>query len=355
MIRQHAGSGRSELALGRRTSSEAPTERFFQISNLAVSFRSGDTQSLGVVDCSLAVSEATRVGLIGESGSGKSVTALAALGLLDPTTATLGESSSISFMGRELVGMTLGELREIRGSEIAIVFQDPMNALNPVFRVGDQMAAALRAKHKMSRSDARQRVLEALHSVEIHASERVIDAYPHQLSGGMRQRVLIGAALLERPRLLIADEPTSALDVTVQADILSMLHSVVTERRMSILLVTHDIGVVAQFCDYLYVMYAGRIVESGPAREIISSPLHPYTIGLLGCTPSLEGGRRRLVTLPGSQPVAGRANAGCAFAPRCSRADGLCRHLTPKMVTHSPGRNLACHHPEIPSTGRTLE
>ncbi len=266
-----------------------------------------------VDDVSFEVREAETLGLVGESGSGKSVTAMSIMRLVQPPGRIA--SGSIRFKGRDLLKLPEPEMRAVRGADIALIFQEPMTALNPVFTVGDQIAETLLVHGKATRAGARSRAVELLASVRIpDAAARVRD-YPHQLSGGQRQRVLIAMALACRPSLIIADEPTTALDVTIQAQILDLLREMKTAYDLSLLLITHDLGVIAETADRVAVMYAGRIVEHGPVRDVLRNPQHPYTRGLLASMPGTSSGRLR--TIEGSVPRLGALPTGCAFNPRC--------------------------------------
>lgn len=247
----------------------------------------GENLTPAVADVSLHVDQGERVGIIGESGSGKSVTAMSVLRLNNERIMRYDEDSRIHFDGKDILSADERALRGIRGSEISMVFQDPMSVLNPVFRVGQQVIDVLRTHGVQSRADAKQQVIESFDAVGIRESERVYKQYPHELSGGMRQRVMIAMAIAARPRLLIADEATSALDVTVQAAVLSTLDRLAEERDMSVLMITHDMGVVARFCDRVYVMYHGEVVESGAVADVLSNPQHEYTRSLLAAVPKL--------------------------------------------------------------------
>jgi ABC-type dipeptide/oligopeptide/nickel transport system ATPase component len=239
---------------------------------------------------SFAIREGESVGLVGESGSGKSVTSLAIMRLLPPQASLDGR---IAYRDRDLLSLAESDMRQLRGSEIAMIFQEPMTALNPVMRIGDQISEALRAHHRVSSSEARSRTIESLREVGIPEPERRISAYPHQLSGGQRQRVMIAMAIINRPKLLIADEPTTALDVTVQAQVLSLLRDLREKHGLSMLFISHDLGVIAQVCDRVNVMFGGQILESGSVQQVFAAPQHPYTRGLLHAIPSLQTDRRQ--------------------------------------------------------------
>ena len=293
------------------------------IRDLAVSFATdrGVHPILRGVDLDVAAGEV--VGLVGESGSGKSVTSLAVMGLLPPRIATV-DRGSITFDGRELLTARTRDLEDIRGAEIAMVFQEPMTSLNPAFTIGDQIGEVVRRHRGASRSEAR-RVAEAmLDRVGLPDAGAQLSRYPHELSGGMRQRVVIAMALACGPRLLIADEPTTALDVTIQAQILDLLRALCTEEHLAMIFVTHDLGVVAELCDRVAVMYAGEIVEDHDATEIFRRPLHPYTSGLMACSSLGRADDDRLWSIPGSPPAPWNRPPGCAFAPRCPHAEARC-------------------------------
>ncbi|WP_234053162.1 MULTISPECIES: ABC transporter ATP-binding protein [unclassified Xanthobacter] len=296
-----------------------------------------------VRDVSLTVEAGETVALVGESGSGKSLTALALLRLL-PERARIA-SGEVLFGGRDLARLGDRELRDVRGRDIAMVFQEPMTALNPVLSVGDQIAEVVRLHQGLSRGAARARAVELLDLVRIPEPQRRVAEYPHELSGGMRQRVMIAIAVACSPRLLIADEPTTALDVTIQAQVLDLLDALRRDLSMGLLLITHDLGVVAEWADRVAVMYAGRKVEEAPFEVLFATPLHPYTRGLLAASPRLEAGQHCSVgplnEIRGSIASAA-GEKGCAFAPRCPLARAACRIAVPDLVSIAPGRLSAC-------------
>jgi ABC-type dipeptide/oligopeptide/nickel transport system ATPase component len=261
-----------------------------QVDNLNVSFSTQSAEVAAVRDLSFAIDESAALGLVGESGSGKSATALAIMRLLPASAKLNGE---VRFSGQDLLSLSEDAMRQIRGARISMIFQEPMTALNPVMRVGDQVAEAILAHHDLSRSEARWRTLEALREVAIADPEQRVRDYPHQLSGGQRQRVMIAMALVNQPRLLIADEPTTALDVTIQAQILDLLHALRAKRGLAMLFISHDLAVISRVAGQVAVMYAGEIVEMGAAKQIFSSPAHPYTRGLIGAIPTLKTGREQ--------------------------------------------------------------
>ncbi|MEQ9010405.1 ABC transporter ATP-binding protein [Algiphilus sp.] len=303
----------------------------------------GELRALHGVDLEVAAGEV--VGLVGESGCGKSVTASAVLRLLPEPPARVA-AGQIRFDGRDLLSLSPRALRRLRGPEIAMIFQEPMTALNPVFTIGSQMTDVLRRHERMSRRAARARAVDWLHRVGIPAPEQRLSAYPHQLSGGMRQRVMIAMALSCRPRLLIADEPTTALDVTIQAQVLELMTELVRAEGVSMLLITHDMGVVAETCDRVHVMYCGRVVEEAPVKALFAAPRHPYTAGLLACLPRVGADRTRsLPTIPGKVPELHALPEGCAFADRCKNVQADCRSAPPPLRRMGNTR-VACLHPE---------
>jgi peptide/nickel transport system ATP-binding protein len=293
-----------------------------------------------VNDVSFAVAPGRALGLLGESGSGKTLTALSILRLLPPELAAL--QGSIRFQGEELLEASGERLREVRGKGIGMVFQDPLTFLNPVLRVGEQIAEPMRIHLGLSGEVADARALKLFHEVGLPDPPRIAHAYPHELSGGQRQRAMIAAALSCNPALVVADEPTTALDVTVQAQILALLDRERRERAMGLLLISHDIAVIAQVCDEVAVMYAGRIVERGPTHKVLSGPSHPYTAGLLRSVRALEEPRvEELPTLRGGVPALEELRPiGCRFHDRCERGDDVCRATTPELAG-----GVACHHP----------
>jgi peptide/nickel transport system ATP-binding protein len=293
---------------------------------------------------SFTLAESEVLGIVGESGCGKSVTAMSLLRLL-PETASI--SGRARFDGDDLLGASSRRLRRIRGNEIGFVFQEPMTSLNPVFTVGRQITETLRTHRGLSRSAARTRAIELLDLVHIPAPERRVREYPHQLSGGMRQRVMIAMAVSCDPKILIADEPTTALDVTIQAGILDLMRELRERLGTAIILITHNLGVVADIADRVVVMYAGRKAEEAPVHELFARPQHPYTIGLLGAIP-LPGAaskQDRLKEIPGRVPSLAELPDHCAFAPRCPRADDLTRSEVPPLRAVGPGHQVACFHP----------
>ena len=289
------------------------------------------------------------LGIVGESGCGKSVGALSILGLI-PTPPGRIVGGSIRFRGRELVGLEEAQLRAIRGNDISVIFQEPMTSLNPVMRIGRQITEPLMLHQGLSKREADHQAAEMLDLVRIPDARRRLGEYPHQLSGGMRQRVMIAMALACRPDILIADEPTTALDVTIQAQILQLLRNLQKELGMAVLLISHNLGVIAQSVQRVIVMYAGCKVEEAPVSALFCHPRHPYTMGLLGCVPRVDRSghhqQTRLVEIPGMLPVLGARAVGCAFAPRCALATEQCRTASPPLEQKAPGHLAACWHSE---------
>jgi peptide/nickel transport system ATP-binding protein len=313
------------------------------VSDLSVRFETDEGTVHAVDRMSFTVAEGEVLGLVGESGCGKSVTALSMLRLL-PETAVV--SGKVRFGDEDLLRVRPSRLRRVRGREIAFVFQEPMTSLNPVFRVGHQIGEVLREHLDLSRDEARRRAIELLDLVHIPAPDRRVDEYPHQLSGGMRQRVMIAMALACDPKIVIADEPTTALDVTIQAGILDLLRELRRRLGTAIILITHNLGVVADIADRVIVMYAGRKAEEAPVRDLFARPQHPYTIGLLGAIPRPGGAHDgRLREIPGRVPSLAQLPPHCAFADRCPRADELTRSQIPPLTTVAPGHHVACFHP----------
>ncbi|MDY6858758.1 MAG: oligopeptide/dipeptide ABC transporter ATP-binding protein [Pseudomonadota bacterium] len=309
------------------------------IRNLSVDFDTNDGTVSAVSDVSLSVEPGATLAIVGESGSGKSQTAFAALGLLARNGRATG---SVMFDGQEILNAPLSVLNRIRAAEIAMVFQDPMTSLNPYMRVSDQMAEVLTQHKGMSKRDAVAASVRMLDAVKIPDAKARVRLYPHEFSGGMRQRVMIAMSLLARPQLLIADEPTTALDVTVQAQIMHLFAELQQEFGMAVLLITHDLGVVAGFCEEVLVMYGGRIMEQGPTDPLFETPSHPYTRGLLKAIPRVDVATHALDTIPGSPPNMLHPPAGCPFEPRCRWAGEDCRAAVPPLEHFAPGRSRAC-------------
>jgi oligopeptide transport system ATP-binding protein len=314
------------------------------VQDLRVEFWTSRGTIHAVNGISFDVAPGETLGIVGESGCGKSVTSLALLGILPRAGRVVGGSAI--FAGRDLIGMSDDQLRGIRGKDIAMIFQDPMTSLNPVLTIGRQIREGLEAHFGMDREDADRRTAELLDQVGIPSAKMRLKDYPHQFSGGMRQRAMIAMALACQPKLMIADEPTTALDVTIQAQILDLLRGLVTERRTALILITHDLGVVAGMCERVNVMYAGMFVESGSAEQLFARPRHPYTLGLLQSVPRLDAGRRQQL-----QPIEGaprdmlRPPSECPFAPRCRYEVPESRQGVPPLVEVEPGHRVACVNP----------
>jgi peptide/nickel transport system ATP-binding protein len=315
-------------------------EALLRISNLKTQFFTGEGIVRAVDGVDLTVGPGETLGVVGESGSGKSVTAYSVLKLISyPGRVVEGE---VRFRGEDLLKKSPEEMKAIQGNKIAMIFQEPMTSLNPVFTIGRQVMEPL-IYHKNQRpAEARKEAIHLLKLVGIPSGETRIDEYPHQLSGGMRQRVMIAMALACRPELLIADEPTTALDVTIQAQILSLMKKLQQDLGMAIMLITHNLGVVAQMVDRVVVMYAGQVVESGGVERIFDQPAHPYTVGLLGSIPKLNERRDRLQVIEGTVPGARQMPTGCRFHPRCSSAQEVCRQEPPGLIETEPGHEVRC-------------
>jgi peptide/nickel transport system ATP-binding protein len=312
-----------------------------EVNDLRVAFE-GDrgrvTEVLSGIGFTLA--RGSTLGIVGESGCGKSVTALSVMRLLPKDTARV--AGSVLFEGRELLGLPEREMQGLRGNRLAMIFQEPMTSLNPSYTVGDQVGEALIRHRGLSRKEARAEAIALLKRVRIPSPEARVDEYPHKLSGGMRQRVMIAMALACQPALLIADEPTTALDVTIQAQILDLLRRLREETGTAIVLISHDLGVVAEMCDRVAVMYAGRIVESGPVRALFKTPRHPYTEALMASVPRMEGRVERLPSIEGQPPALHRLPPGCRFAPRCRYVEPRCRAEYPPAFTVGSHHEAAC-------------
>ncbi len=318
-------------------------EPLLEVKDLKVSFRTEDGIVRAVDGISFTVAEGEVVGIVGESGSGKSVSMMSVMRLItDPNVMYEGE---IVYKGRDVMGLSRDAMREVRGEEIAMIFQDPMTSLNPVYTVGWQIEEQLKEHNKLAKGLARRRAIELLAQVGIPRPEQRIDDYPHQFSGGMRQRVMIALALSCNPDLLIADEPTTALDVTIQAQILELVKKLKQDFRSAVILITHDLGVVADIADRILVMYAGRIVEEGDKEQVFYDPQHPYTWGLLGSIARLDRPKpRRLTAIAGQPPSLINRPRGCNFRPRCPQAFDRCREEDPALTEKVGGRHLdACH------------
>ncbi|CAB3806019.1 Oligopeptide transport ATP-binding protein OppD [Paraburkholderia ultramafica] len=318
-----------------------------EVKDLSVRFTRREGVPVDVVQgVSFSLEAGRTLAIVGESGSGKSQTVMALLGLLASNGSVSG---SAAYRGENLLTMNEAALNRIRGDRIGMIFQDPMTSLNPFLTIERQMTETLQLHRKMSRREARRRAIETLESVRIPDAARRINTYPHEFSGGMRQRVMIAMALLSEPEILIADEPTTALDVTVQAQIIELLRELNSERGTAIILITHDMGVAASLCDDVMVMYAGQTVEQASAAALFAAPSHPYTLGLLNALPRLtdDNDDRPLQTIPGNPPLPGEVGAGCAFAPRCTFAEEICRATCPALepIEGEAHALCACHCP----------
>ena len=311
-----------------------------ELRRLAVSFATDDGTVHAVDGIDLALARGRTLGLVGESGCGKSVTSLAIMGLLPPENSKV--KGEVRFEGRDLLALDAATIRDLRGARLAMIFQEPMTSLNPAYTVGDQNVEAIQQHQRLSAADARARAIEMLRIVRIPSPERRVDDYPHKLSGGMRQRAMIAMALACGPDLLIADEPTTALDVTIQAQILDLMRGLRRNTGTSIILITHDLGVVAEMADDVAVMYAGQIVERAPVRDLFARPEHPYTVGLLGSIPRLDEKRERLPSIEGRVPDMTRPPEGCRFAARCPFVEPACRAAAPPLIEVAPDHLTRC-------------
>lgn len=316
-------------------------EAILSVRNLSIGFDTDDGLIPVIEDISFNLYKGRTLSLVGESGCGKSITAFALLKLLPPFGRVI--SGSIKLRGQELVNLTESEIQAIRGDRISMIFQEPMSALNPVFTIGSQVAECLILHRGMDKKAAWQRAVEMLSAVGIADAAQRAKSYPHQLSGGLRQRVMIAMALSCEPDILIADEPTTALDVTIQAQILDLMHDLQESFGTAILFISHDFGVVSRMADDIAVMYAGKIVETGTAMEVLTDSKHPYTCALLETTPRIDASLNRLPTIGGRVPAPGQRPVGCYFKPRCSKATDRCGKQTPPLVDMSATHQLSCH------------
>jgi oligopeptide transport system ATP-binding protein len=323
-----------------------PGQPLLEVRDLNVVFRTrdGDAHAVNGVDLDLAAGQTLAV--LGESGSGKSVTAQAIMGILDMPPAEI-TSGTVRFRGQDLLSMPENERRTYRGRRISMIFQDALSALNPLYPVGFQIGEMFTVHEGVSRKEAKKRAVELMERVRIPGAAARVNDYPHQFSGGMRQRIMIAMAIALEPDIIIADEPTTALDVTVQAQIMELLAELRRQTGSGLILITHDLGVVAEVADRISVMYAGRVVEHGTAQEVFGSPAHPYTRGLLDSMPKLTGSGDRLYAIPGLPPSLARIPPGCPFSPRCPRAEDVCRHdPPPPEIELWARRTSACHFAE---------
>ena len=330
-----------------------PQTPVLQVKDLTTRFRTDAGTVTAVDGVSFNVHKSETLGIVGESGCGKTVTSKSIMRLLPEHITTYGHNSKVTFDGINLIKASTNQMRKVRGNRIAMIFQEPMTSLNPVFKIGWQLEEALKYHTDLSKKDRKDRVVEMLRLVEIPNPERRAKEYPHQLSGGMRQRVMIAMALACNPEVLIADEPTTALDVTIQAQILALMQKLREETGTAIMLITHDLGVVAQTCDRVVVMYAGKIIESGPAIDIFHAPRHPYTQALLGSIPKRSAPPTDMLpTIPGIVPSLTDLPPGCRFETRCTKSDkDRCVHYEPHLERDDAGREVRCFYPnETPVT-----
>ncbi len=316
-------------------------ERLLEVRNLKTYFYTEDGVVPAVDGVDFSVDKGTTLGIVGESGCGKSVTSLSVMGLI-PNPPGKIQDGEIIFEGQNLLKKSEAEMRKIRGNDISMIFQEPMTSLNPVFTIGNQIMEAIILHQGLSKHEAKDKAIEMLRLVGIPSPEKRVDEYPHQLSGGMRQRVMIAMALSCNPKLLIADEPTTALDVTIQAQILDLMRKLKDDLGTAIMLITHDLGVVAELCDEVVVMYAGKIIERGDVETIFAHPTHPYTLGLLGSIPKLTEAQHRLQAIPGVVPNPAFMPEGCRFHPRCQYATDECKRKQPELTDLGSGHEVAC-------------
>ena len=316
-------------------------ERLVEVKNLKTYFHTEDGVVPSVDGVSLHIGRGETLGVVGESGCGKSVTSLSIMRLIPIPPGQIA-GGEIIFEGQDLLKKSEAEMRKIRGNDISMIFQEPMTSLNPVYTCGDQIAEAIELHQGLNKKEAMAKAVEMLRLVGIPSPERRVHEYPHQLSGGMRQRVMIAMALSCNPKLLIADEPTTALDVTIQAQILELMKKLKRELGMAIMLITHDLGVIAEMAERVIVMYAGKVVEEADVTSLFRKPLHPYTEGLLRSIPRLDDGKERLHVIEGVVPNPLRMPAGCRFNPRCPYAKEICRAKEPPLAEAGPGRQVAC-------------
>jgi oligopeptide/dipeptide ABC transporter ATP-binding protein len=311
------------------------------VQGLTTAFMTGRGEITAIEEVSFSLKEGEILGIVGESGSGKSVTALTIMGLL-PTPPARIAAGKVLFQGKELTKLSSREMQRIRGPGIAMIFQEPMTSLNPVFSIGDQIMETIKAHESLPAAALRKRAIDMLDKVGIPSAARRLDDYPHQMSGGQRQRVMIAIALACNPKLLIADEPTTALDVTIQAQILDLLMDLRDEFRMAIMIITHNMGVIAETADRVLVMYAGRVIEEAPVARVFDHPIHPYTRGLLECVPSITEDRARLIAIPGTLPDPARRPPGCRYSVRCRYAQPSCSDALPPLILEEADHWAAC-------------
>lgn len=321
------------------------TEPLLDVAHLQVEFSTRHGTLRALDDVSLTIAPGEILGVVGESGAGKSLTGAAIIGLLDPPGRITG--GEIRLAGRRIDNLPEASMRRVRGREIGAIFQDPLTSLNPLYTVGRQLTETITTHLGLTAAQARARAIELLTATGIPAPEARIDHYPHQFSGGMRQRVVIALALAAAPRLIVADEPTTALDVSIQAQIIALLKRVCREQGAAVMLITHDMGVIAETCDRVAVMYAGRVAEIGPVADVIHRPAHPYTVGLMGAIPALDEDREQLLQIDGAMPRLDAIPTGCAFHPRCAQVQDRCRAERPELAVAGATR-VACWQPVQP-------
>lgn len=311
-----------------------------EVNRLKTTFNSDKSSSVAVDGVTFVLKAGETLGIVGESGSGKSVTSLSIIGLISKPSGVV--EGSVKYKDKELVNLSEKEMRKLRGKEIAMIFQEPMTSLNPVFTIGNQMLEAINIHFSLSKKESREYAIKMLEHVGIPRADKILEEYPHQLSGGMRQRVMIAMAMSCNPSILIADEPTTALDVTIQAQILDLMKKLKVDHDTSILLITHDLGVVAEMCNRVIVMYAGKVVEEANVKTIFHNPAHPYTKGLIKSTPRIIGEMKRLYSIPGNVPSINEMPEGCSFAPRCEYAMDKCHKEKPELRFIEEGHKSRC-------------
>ncbi|HJD00911.1 MAG TPA: ABC transporter ATP-binding protein [Candidatus Dwaynia gallinarum] len=317
-------------------------KKIVEFKNLSISFKIDEGIVRAVNDISFEVRKGEVLGIVGESGCGKSVTSMSLMRLL-PVPPTIYESGSINLNGVDILSLSEEEMREKRGSEVAIIFQEPMTSLNPVMKIGHQVSEVMLIHQKISKSEAKKRAIELINLVGIPRAESIFNSYPHELSGGMRQRIMIAIALACNPKVLIADEPTTALDVTIQAQILDLIKNMKSKFDMSIMMITHDLGVIAEMADYVIVMYAGKIVEKAKVLDIFKNPKHPYTIGLMKSKPTFEGNNEKLYSIPGQVPNPMNLPNYCYFYERCDRRKDICKKGIPDLISVGNSHYVSCY------------
>lgn len=315
-------------------------KNILEVKNLCTSFFTEEGEVKAVNGVSFSVPSGRTLGIVGESGSGKSITSLSILRLIQSPGKI--KSGKILFDGKDLLQLSEKDMRKIRGNEISMIFQEPMTSLNPVFTIGEQISEVYQIHRNLSKREAKEKSIEMLKLVGIPSPEKRIDQYPHELSGGMRQRVMIAMALACNPKLLIADEPTTALDVTIQAQILRLIKELQEKLHMSVIFITHDLGVVAETCDYVAVMYCGKVVEFADVKTLFKNPQHPYTVGLLNSLPRHDIDQEELIAIKGNVPSPFEMPNGCAFAPRCPHASAICHTKEPELVPHLENNEIRC-------------